>query len=405
MFCSECGAKNKEGDAFCSECGAKLNIDDKSSNNKPSKVKKPMSKKNKLCLIILVAVLVVIGILYKVGSDLTNPKTIAKNYIQAVIDNDADALYKYLDIDGDTTFVNKKIFKEIMKENETETDVINYKIVDVDYEKGGLSATVEFKYTVKNQSTERSDRINLVKEKGKKYLIFDNWKVSLDINDSAIVKDYELEVIKGSTVEFYGIKLTDKYLDKKKSDDDSDVYVLPQVFNIGTNIKVSLPNGMSFEDTVTPSSYNSSYRFDIDEDNLSEAEKTKIEDAAKKSLTTLYSNAISKKSFSEIKSNFESNGIDLSKLENDYNEFVSDLSDASSKLTSIEFTKFSIYDVQINDNNYIEVEFDIRYNYSVQYESWDDELKTNNSSSYSYIILLVFRRPQRYLLAAVSLLL
>ena len=34
MFCGECGAKNKKGDAFCCECGAKLESGEVKKTNK-----------------------------------------------------------------------------------------------------------------------------------------------------------------------------------------------------------------------------------------------------------------------------------------------------------------------------------------------------------------------------------
>ena len=91
MFCGECGTKNKKNAAYCEGCGAKLKEE---KEDIPTKEKKPMSKKNKILLILLVIVIACVFALYKVGENLTNPKTIAKDYIKIVINNDLSSLYK-----------------------------------------------------------------------------------------------------------------------------------------------------------------------------------------------------------------------------------------------------------------------------------------------------------------------
>lgn len=407
MFCGECGAKNKKTDAFCSECGAPLVHEETETTTTTNVVKKPrqpMSKKNKIIVAVIAAIVVVLGVGYKVGSDMTNPKAIAEDYIKASISQDGNKLYKYLELEGDTTFVSKKIFTELLKTNNTEASTIeNYKITDVEYGDGKLTAKVKFTYTMKGSSSEKTSSISLTKQKDKKYVIFDNWKVSDTTSSSATMEDYEIKVTKGSTVTFAGVKLTDKYLDKDASTSKLDVYKLPQVFTTKTTLKAVLPSGMEIEEEVTPSSYYSTHTVSFDEDSLTDAAKEKITTKAKEALTTIYTNAIAKKEFSEIKSNFEHGSIDLTSFETNYTDLVSDLEDASNTLTSINFTDISLYDLELNDDGYLEVEVKVNYDYTVTYTNWSDETETHNDTAYAYMkVVFAYEKDDYYLVDASS---
>lgn len=388
MFCGECGAKNDSDALFCAECGKPLALEENNVEvSKQPKEKKPMSKKNKIIITIIVLVIVVLGGGYKIGSNLTSSEKIAEDYIQAVIDQDGEKLYKYIEIEGDTTFASKKMFADLLRSKKDESNIINYKITDVKYGDGKLSAKVTFKYTTKNSSSEKTDTINLTKQKSNKYLIFDNWKISDFSADDLLVKDFELKVPKGAKVSFAGINVTDKYLSKDNSTSKLDVYILPEVFSSKTIIKAQLSSGLEMEKEVTPSSYRDSYTLTFDEDNLNESSKEAIINKSKEVLTTIYTNAIAKKGFDEFKSSFEHNGLDLTKLSDSYKEFLEDLSGASRTLTSIEFTDMSIYDVSLNSDGYIEVEVRASFNYSIKYTSYNGEETTDEDDDYKYITL------------------
>lgn len=391
MFCGECGAKNKKTDAFCQECGAPLTQEVKEEKNttvqKVVKPRQPMSKKNKIIVAIIAVVVVVLGIGYKVLSDMTSPKSIAKDYIQATINQDGNKLYKYLELDGDKTFVSKKIFTELLKNSMGDTNVSNYKITDVEYGSNGLTAKVKFVYTMKDSSSEEDGYVSLVKEKGKKYLIFDNWKLADMSSSNMVVKDYKIQVAKGAKVTYAGIELTDKYMDKKSTDSNMDVYILPQVFTTTATLKAVLPSGFEIEENVTPSSYSNVHTVSFNEDNLTDDAKNKIIDKSKNVLMTLYESAISEKEFSEIKGSFEHNGVDLKKLEKSYSGFLSNMKSAYRTLTSIEFTDISIYDLELTDDGFLEVELSLNFDYSTKYTSWSDEVITDSDDDYDYVYL------------------
>lgn len=399
MFCGECGAKNKKGDAFCKECGAKLESVEVAS--KPKKVnntpKKPINKSTKIIIGVCALVVALVVTLFIVLGNMTNPKNIAKSYINAIVNKDGNKLYSYLNIEGDSAFVSKKVFDNYVKEELKDNTITNYKITDIEYSTGKLQATVKFTYTTKNSSSESTGKVTLTKEKSKKYLFFDNWKVSNSI-DTVVVKDYTIKVTKGSTLTYGGINVDKKYLDSSKSSTEYDAYVLPQVFGYETVVKAVLPTGLEIEEKVTPSTYYSSHTVSFDEDTLTDAAKNKIIEVAKKDINTIYTSAIAKKSFADIKSNFDNKGIDLTKLEQSYNEFVSDLGSESNVLTSFTATSMSIYDIDLDSNGYLEVEFKVNYDYSIKYTDYSNNEKTHSDSDYDYMTInLTYKNGSYYL--------
>ena len=91
MFCSECGAKNEKGAMFCSECGFKFEEEKevkKSSKKESKKVEEVVNnepieptKKSNAKIIILILLVTVLGVGYKIMSDMTSPSKIADEYI------------------------------------------------------------------------------------------------------------------------------------------------------------------------------------------------------------------------------------------------------------------------------------------------------------------------------------
>ncbi len=392
MYCGECGTKNNLDDLYCKECGSKLESNLKS---KKVKEKKPISKSTKVLIgVIAIIIALIVGFMITF-SILTSPKKIANDYIKAYVSQDANKLYNYLKLDGDKTFVSKKIFTDIMKDQK-DSNIDNYTITGVEYSSSKLKATVNFKYTLKDSHTEKSGYIVLTKQKSKKFLFFDNWQIDENLSVT-VVNNYTIKVLKDAKISFGGVKLTEKYLDKKESSSKYDVYVLPQVFAFKTVIKATLKNGFEIEDAVTSSSYYSIYTVNIDENSLSSKEKKKIVTLAKSSLNNIYSSAIANKPFSEIKSSFENKNVDITSLEKDYNDFLQKLSNSFSTLTSFSIDDISIYDIDMEDEN-MQVELKVNYDYEIKYKDFSDQEKTKKNSDYDYMtITLTYDNGNFYL--------
>lgn len=375
MFCEKCGAKAKEGAKFCEECGERL----KKPVKKAKKKMKPLSKKNKIIIGVVSVLVLILVIFFIVCINIYKPKTIAVNYFEAVINNDYDALYDYLDVDN-KDFTSKKVFKELVKEDEASNEVVNYRVTSSSVSSDGLSANVTIKY-VTNDSDNETATINLVKDKKNKMLFFSNWKVN-NANLETI-KNYEIKAVKGSTVEVAGIKLDD-YKDDEKSDDDFDVYVLPEVFTLEYPVKITYPMGVTIDTSIEPSTYYNGSTLELDVDDISDDTKNEIENAILKDIQVIYDSAKDNKNFSDIKSNFEYENGDLTELEASYNDFKEDLNGRSTKLTEIKFKEVEISDIKITDDGTLQVDFNADYDYKATYELFGEtETSDNDGTTYS----------------------
>lgn len=375
MFCEKCGAKAKAGAKFCEECGERLKKPVKKTNKK----RKPISKKNKIIIGIISILILMLVIFFIVCSSIYKPKTIAVNYFEAVIDNDYDALYDYFDVDN-KDFTSKKVFKELVKEDEASNEVVNYRVTNSSVSADGLSATVTIKY-VTNDSDNETATINLVKDKKNKMLFFSNWK----INNANLetIKNYEVKALKDSEVEIAGIKLDD-YKDDEKSDDEFDVYVLPEVFALEYPVKITYPMGVTIDTSIEPSTYYNGSTLELDVDDISDDTKNQIESAILSNIQVIYDAAKDNNDFSNIRSNFEYENGDLTELEASYNDFKEDLNGRSTKLTEIKFSEVEISDININDDGTLEVDFSADYDYKATYELFGEtETSEDDGTTYS----------------------
>lgn len=392
MYCGECGAKLKKNAHFCEECGAKVKSEEKTKTSKKvetSKSKPKMSKKKKIILAVIVVLVLALGISYSVLSNRFGPKGVATEYLDALISNDANRIYNSLNLSGDTTFTTKEEFVKLFEdESNSFENVANYKLTDITYNEGNLSATVKFTIALKDSSDDETISIKVVKNSKKKLFVFDNWQVA-NINNSIIVDNYQLSVPKSSKVSVNNIELNDKYLNNEKSTSELDVYVIPQIFVSEATIKTTLPCGIVIEEVESISNYNSSYTTSISVDNLDETMQTKLKEQIKSDLTNIYANIIAKKDWNSIKESYSYNNVDLSNLKEEYEEMYDDLVTDS----DITLKKFEITDVKISDialkNGRLEIDAKYSYNYSIEYKNYNNEVKTKDGKS-SYTSTLTY---------------
>lgn len=394
MFCGECGTKNKKSSIFCEECGARLQQEEQPSIERTPR--KPMTKKQKGFLAVIILLVILLGAGFKIGKDLTSPKKIAKDYVASIVSGNWDHLYRQLKIEGDKTFVSKQVFATVMDKHFENLKIANFKMGDVSYGSNRLSARVKVNYTVEGNSSEQIDSIDLVKQKGKQYLFFDRWTVSGYDVDSTILKDYEIQVLKGTKITYGGVEVESKYKQENKSNDLYDVYVLPQVFMNSTLMEFTLPNGLKLQDTAYPSTYKKNYEMSLSEDILSKEDKTKIVDQSKHTLDLLYQKAIYQVPFEDFKSELEHEGIDLTKLGETYQNLVRSLAASSSKLTSIVFTKGEITGVDFDSNGEIKISLKANYSYSITYKGWDDKEQVHTDTDYDYIDIIMTYKDGNY---------
>lgn len=382
MFCGECGTKNKKGAQFCENCGKKMKVEKTTTKETVVKEKQPMSKKTKTTIAIISAVaVVIIGLCIFLGT-LTSPKNISEKLFKATTTYDFDTVYGFLDVEK-SDFTTKEMFKNIMSkevEGEDKPEVINYTVSNPVLSADQMTATVTITYLLKDSSDSNTFDVKLVKAKDKKWLFFDNWKVVM--NGMDIAKNYEIQVAKGSKVTVEGIEIGEQYLDKDSSTEQMDVYKMPAMFEANYNVKIELPMGITKEDEmrVRDESY---YKYRLSVSDLTEADKSKLTSISKTNLETLYNGVKDQKSFDDIKSSFNYEGADLSKLKNDYETLVKNI---GTSLTSIDFTEVTLSDISIKSDGNIELYLKAKYNYTISYQS-GDETKTHDSNDYDYLYL------------------
>ncbi len=366
MFCSECGTKNQDGAKFCENCGTELEVEEtvvpKKENTSKEVKKEPktktISKKQKVLGVLFIVLVVGLFGVYKVLDSKTNPTAVANSYIEAIDNKDYKTLYELSEFSGDTAFITEENFKSVIDENFEKKKFTNYIINKTPtYTNNNLKATVSVSFA--GTSTGASDTtIVLTKEKGKKFLFFDSWK----IDDTSyllgyeVVKDFEIKVPKGSKVKYDGVEISDKYIvttnDNKKEANTVDVYKLPQVFE-RDNVKVEavLPYGVSLSDEVNISSYRTSYKFEFDDDDFSDELKASIKNNLQAQMSELENGLISGKSFNDQKKLF-STEMDLKELEEKYEATVKKISNASYTNSNFNITELKLADLSCYNDDY-----------------------------------------------------
>lgn len=381
MFCGECGTKNKKGAQFCESCGAKMEAPEKEI---VVKEKKPMTKKNKIILgIVAVVAVAVIALCVFLGS-LTSPENIAEKVFNATANYDFNTIYEYLNVE-DSEFTSREMFNKVMTSNygdEEKPVILNYSVGKPVVSVDKMSATVTITYMEQDEDESETFDVKLVKDKKKKWLFFDNWRVNVKGID--VAKNYEIEVAKGSTVTVEGITLSTNYLSTEESSENYDVYVIPSMFEEGYEVNITLPMGLQVTDTMYVYD-DDSYKYRLSLNDLTDDIKNTLMSVSKSSLQTLYEGVKDQKSFDDIKSNFEYENGDLSTLKKDYEDLVNNVG-TSTKLTAITFKEIKLSDVDITSDNKLKLYLKASYDYSVSYES-GGETKTHDSDDYDYLYL------------------
>lgn len=336
MYCSKCGTQKNKGDKYCSNCGTKYT---------------KLNKQTKKTITIVTSIIAVIILTIGLFSYLNSPKTIAKNYFKAMTQQ--KNINHYLNIKGDKTFINKTTIKSLSKPY---SNIKDFKIINVNRNKTQANVTIQYGT---NQET-----ITLKKQP---FLSLKKWKIDIENN---IVKDFSIIVPKNSKITYAGKKVQKKYLEKT---DNSDIYTLNQVLKAPTKIEITLPNGYTIEDEITPNTYKTKYTTHLSLDMIKKEEQTKIEKTIKKELTNLY-NSVLKETPLENKN-----------LEKKQNQLKNNLKNAYNTLTDIEFTKITLENVKLNELGYLEFRFKANYKYKIQYIDIFNTQQTKESSSYTYM--------------------
>lgn len=367
MFCEECGTKNKQGSAFCEKCGHKF------EQQSVQREKKPMSKKNKIIIGIVVGVVALLTAAYFIIGAMFKPEKVALKYFKAYASKDADAIYNTLKLE-DSKFVSKKLLKEAL-ENDDEIELENVKVDDV--EKDDDITIVTIKYIEKGTTKESKAVIRLAKSSKKQWLVFDKWVVD---PSGIIAKDVTVSVPKDSTLKINGIKVPGKY--EKDVTGNTVYYKIPKMIKGKYTVKAELKNGIELEGEMKVSgNYSYFYSSSL---GLAESSKKEVTKDIKESVDTIYQALIAKKDFSEIKDKFAEDY--QSDFESIYNNTKSSVMTDYSTLKEFKINDIKVKSVSIYDGK-VSVTYEMNYDYKVAHKSGDkteEKEKKNQIDSYSY---------------------
>lgn len=376
MFCEECGTKNENNAAFCEKCGHKM----VETSKIVSKEKKQMTKKSKIIIAIsFVIVALLIGMYIYIGN-LCNPKNIAINYFKAYAANDTEKMYNILDLEN-STFVSKKLFTEKMKNKNGEIKLENYKVKKV--EKEDLTTSVTISYLEEGSSYERTFTVKLIKNKNKKWLLFENWNVD---KTRYVAKDFEIYVPKNSTFKIDGKKVDEKYKTSEASTyTNYDEYKIPELINVEYDLLIKLESNI--EITSKMNVYSGSYSYyKVSSPELTKESNKKMEKDIKDKLQALYTAALENKTFDEIK---ESYSIDSQlDVEDDFNDIKDAMNYNDQKVTKTELIDVKITDITIIDGD-LDIDANIKFKYTLSYKE-DNKNKTFESDEKNDIVYLTY---------------
>ena len=425
MFCGECGTKNTGASQFCENCGAKLagapeqqaspsTTEGTVNNVQPNNVQnqmpntqvmatqpaKPMSKKTKLILTIIAVIAVIFGGAYYYVGTLVTPEKVAEDYFNALVELDAKKIYKFLQVE-DTEFTTEEMFEKVIKNTtnkDSKMEIVNYEVGSVKYDDlTKMTAKVTITYVEKDKDKSQTVDVKLAKGKDKKWLFYDEWLVVTTAYE--VKNDVTVKVDKGATVKVEGVKLNKKYLDEESSSSYSDYYKVPAMFGGKYKFNVKYKNGLETEELVNVAS--GGYYASLSASSLTKKTKAEINKQMAADVQLIYDSVIAKKTFDEIKSNFEYTDGDLTNLTSAYNTLAADLAAASSQLTKIKVNESDVSSIYLNSDDSLSMSTTFKYDYTVSYQS-NGQAQTHSDNTTNYVTFTYQRVDGKYKLTNIK---
>ena len=215
-------------------------------------------------------------------------------------------------------------------------------------------------------------------------MIFDEWEVTKDSVSALgvdLVENYQVRVPKNAKVTINDIELEQKYLNADYSDEEEDVYVIPQIFEMTATIKITLENGLEITDEEEISSYDVAYTAEVSLENLSEDTRNKLKEQMTNDINKMYENIIAKKNWDAVKDSYNYEGADLKDLQEEYNSLYERIvENATNTLTKFNVTDLTVSRVRLNDDGQLEVTAKFDYDYTISYDS-NDQTQTKEDDS------------------------
>ena len=293
------------------------------------------------------------------------------------------------------------MFEKVIKNTtnkDSKMEIVNYEVGSVKYDDlTKMTAKVTITYVEKDKDKSQTVDVKLAKGKDKKWLFYDEWLVVTTAYE--VKTDVTVKVDKGATVKVEGVKLNKKYLDEESSSSYSDYYKVPAMFGGKYKFNVKYKNGLETEELVNVAS--GGYYASLSASSLTKKTKAEINKQMAADVQLIYDSVIAKKTFDEIKSNFEYTDGDLTNLTSAYNTLAADLAAASSQLTKIKVNESDVSSIYLNSDDSLSMSTTFKYDYTVSYQS-NGQAQTHSDNTTNYVTFTYQRVDGKYKLTNIK---
>ena len=378
MFCEKCGAQIEDGALFCEACGAKVQNEQPvvevpkqpqaaptvmqqavptamPQPTAPAAPKQPMSKSLKILLIEVAILVIAIFAFYKIGEKTFDPETRANQYFMAESKGDWNAVFDMMDLPS-SPMLTKEMFLKSVEENQLK-DITNYKVTERASSKEATDAmlkTFDCEYMPTGGTHMNTETIQLVKQQNKKWLLFEEWKVS---PSNQLVENFSITIPADAEATLEGISLDELAGKPDTSVTGEKKYTLPKAFPGEYELIVKAPYRVDYVQDINIDTYSwfnvNSMRI---EENILESVAPQCNEAVEK----LYENAL--------------NGVDYTTFKQALGDSITENFDATyfyenrmQRLSQRENEEY--YEVTIS-----EIEYNF-YNSYINYESGNLQLQ------------------------------
>lgn len=368
MFCGECGTKNDGSSKYCENCGKELesnkNVSKTTKTDHLEKLKS-FSKKQKIIGSVVIVVVIALIAAYFTLFKSTSIDNIASELFESITENKELASNNLVEaLDSKDYFVS---LEDKAKEALEDID-FNYKTYTV--------KSTSKKAVVSYYDTEEEEKIKMIFEykiDGKKYLMFDNYVITkivlesdyddIEIYNPKDSKKITLSIVKGSKIKFEDKELSKDLIDKKESDDDTDVYVLKGLSNGSYKVEFSVKS-LTFKKSLYIYSDEEYDLNDYISTSYIEGKTTNYEKTFNTYLKVFYENLLdSSKTVKDLKNKYA--------LSDDIEEYFEDRKEDLYGLESITFSSVKLDSVYVMDDE-LTVRFKVEYTYTEDSEEKSD---------------------------------
>ncbi len=395
MFCPNCGNKNEDDAVFCGFCGTRIleetppPVQNGYYNNAPGGYygapadmqtlpKKQVNKCMVAALVEMAVLVLAVTAFILIGKNAYGYERTAEQFFQALESGNWEQAYEDLDI-SESEFIDKKHFADINRNQET-TEINQFHVLEKN--ENGISANVTIQYSEKGSSDVSLMYLTLNKQPKKKFLLFDEWKVS---SSQYVSQNFYIEVPKGAVLYLDGEEVPEKM-----REEDECSYLIPRLFTGNHTLAIQIGDFTGAGEEVYVAGEGSSAG--IYSLNLSEEQQQELIRLAYEDLQEIINAGIEGKGFSAVSGIYSSEYQD--DAEDSYENFLSRFA-ASGKetgITSIDLENaVGSFSGNYVDNGIISAVVELDYDYTVGFlksDWWSSKIESGSDDGYGSINLV-----------------